>query len=248
MKYCAVIPAAGKASRLQYSLPKLLLPLSRTETIWSRLRQRLSKAGIDHIHVVVSPQNQSTITQALQADIQDGLVSLSIQTKPIGMGDAIFCGYSVWSQAEAVLIIWGDQACVSEKTMRHALSLHEKTAKTVVLPLCETNKPYVEYIFSQQGQLIQIKQSREGDQCNPRGLADVGTFVLSVEKLHEAWKIYLQKQPRGNTTQEINFLPFIVMLAQLGWQIRPYIVDDPLETQGINTRQEWELIREHFAK
>ena len=110
MKICAVIPAAGRGTRLGSDLPKILTPLTARDTIWSILHAKLAPL-VDHIHLVLSPDGAKQFP-ALPAN-----VSISIQPEPIGMGDAIFRGFDIWSQYDAVLIVWGDQVFVSSDTL-----------------------------------------------------------------------------------------------------------------------------------
>ena len=237
MKICAVIPAAGLGKRLNASVPKLLLPLTATKTVWSVLRLKLVDR-VDHIHVVVSPQGEDLIRRALADDVSCGLVSISVQSLPIGMGDAIFQGYAVWSQAEQIMVVWGDQAFVSKKTFKRSLAAHGGGAHTIALPLTFVADPYVEYLFDVDLGLIAVKQVREGDSCSAKGLADVGTFVMSVRDLLPAWHAYLKRASRGVKTKEINFLPFLPFLAVNGWHIEPVHVANPIEARGINTPED----------
>src|SRR4029077_5900171 len=50
MNTCAVIPAAGRGTRLGIDLPKLLVPVTEADTIWSVLKDKI-KRYVDHIHV-----------------------------------------------------------------------------------------------------------------------------------------------------------------------------------------------------
>jgi bifunctional UDP-N-acetylglucosamine pyrophosphorylase/glucosamine-1-phosphate N-acetyltransferase len=234
MKVCAVIPAAGMGSRLGINIPKLLLPVSDNETVWTHLRKKLLTV-VDHIHIIASTQGAELISAAVAADAAAGQVSVGIQPKPIGMGDAIFRGFPVWKQAQSILVIWGDQIFVSQQTLAHTLAVHSAAENTLTLPLTQVSSPYVEYIFDKNKSLLKVKQSREGDNCDPQGLADVGTFVLSVNGLMPAWQTFLTITAHGSQTGEINFLPFLPFLSANGWQVNTLMVADNLEARGINT-------------
>jgi len=236
VKVYAVVPAAGLGSRLSSAIPKILTPINKTQTIWSLLRQKLLTV-VDHINIIVSPVGEPLVREALSDDIKKNLVSLSIQKKPIGMGDAVFCGHSVWSEANVIVVVWGDQVFVSENTLKSAVSSHSGAPKTVALPLTTFSNPYVEYIF-QDNKLISVKESREGDQLAPVGLSDVGTFVLSVDGLSEEWENFRKHSKKGTCTGEINFLPFLPWLSMQNWQIKSLSVMDTLESRGINTRED----------
>jgi bifunctional UDP-N-acetylglucosamine pyrophosphorylase / glucosamine-1-phosphate N-acetyltransferase len=230
MKICALIPAAGRGTRLGTDTPKLLTPLTAQETIWSILYAKLSPL-VDHIHLVLSPQG-AVAFPSLPAN-----VSTSIQPTATGMGDAIFCGYGVWSRYDAVLIVWGDQVFISADTLRRAIAALPAPERHAILPVTRMAVPYVEYVFDGP-RLTGVLQSREGDATTPNGFSDVGTFLLGTQGLKPAWNDYLAAAARGGSTGEINFLPFLPFLSARGWAVTPLTVADATEARGINTQDD----------
>ena len=231
MRVCALIPAAGRGSRLGTDAPKILAPLTEQDTIWSILHAKLAPL-VDHLHLVLSPDGDAAFPP-LPAH-----VSRSIQPVPLGMGDAIFGASMVWKEFDAVLIVWGDQVFVSQETLRRALkTLPPAPEHHAVLPVTRQPQPYVEYVF-EGTKLTQVLQSREGDQTAPGGFSDVGTFLLGTAGLIEAWQVYASSASRGSTTGEINFLPFLPFLSAQGWTMTPLEVADATEARGINTRED----------
>lgn len=235
MKICAVIPAAGRGTRLGTDLPKILTPLNENETIWSILHKKLAPV-VDHIHLVLSPEGDAAFPG------HDADISRSIQPSPTGMGDAIFRGHPVWSQYDAILVVWGDQVFVSAGTLTRALAALKNSGRQAVLPVTRMAAPYVEYVFDGD-RLTQVLQTREGDVTTPNGFSDVGTFLLGTEGLQTDWLDYLATAPRGSQTGEINFLPFLPFLGRQGWRIQPLEVADSTEARGINTPDDLEFFR-----
>jgi bifunctional UDP-N-acetylglucosamine pyrophosphorylase/glucosamine-1-phosphate N-acetyltransferase len=240
MRICAVIPAAGRGTRLGSDLPKILTSLTACDTIWSILYARLAPL-VDHIHLVLSPDGARQFP-ALPAN-----VSIGIQPAPIGMGDAIFRGFDAWSGHDAVLIVWGDQVFVSENTLRRTIAALQNPQKHAVLPVTRMATPYVEYVFDGP-HLSGVLQSREGDATRPNGFSDVGTFLLGTEGLKPAWQDYLKTAPRGSGTGEINFLPFLPFLARNGWTVTPLEVADATEARGINTKDDLAFFQSLYNK
>lgn len=230
MRICAVIPAAGRGTRLGSDQPKLLTPLTTAQTIWSILHAKLSPL-VDHIHLVLSPDGAAAFP-----DLPTN-ASHSIQPSPIGMGDAIFRGRATWSEYDAILIVWGDQVFVSADTLARTIAALGDAPSSGVLPVTAMAEPYVEYVWK-DGCLATVRQSREGDACTPNGFSDVGTFLLTTDGLDAAWREYLAQAPSGSRTGEINFLPFLPFLAANGWAIEPLAVADVTEARGINTRDD----------
>ena len=240
MRVCALIPAAGRGSRLGTDTPKILAPLNEQDTIWSILHAKLAPL-VDHIHLVLSPDGAKAFPP-LPAH-----VSVGIQPEPLGMGDAIFGAGAVWSSFDAVLIVWGDQVFVSTGTLRRALDTLSSPARHAVLPVTRMEQPYVEYRFDET-KLVKVLQSREGDQTRAGGFSDVGTFLLGTAGLTEIWQRYLAIAPRGSATGEINFLPFLPFLSAQGWTMTPLEVADPVEARGINTKEDLAFFQSLYRK
>jgi bifunctional UDP-N-acetylglucosamine pyrophosphorylase/glucosamine-1-phosphate N-acetyltransferase len=240
MSICAVIPAAGRGTRLGGDGPKILTPLTARDTIWSVLYGKLSPL-VDHVHLVLSPDGAAAFP-ALPAN-----VSSSIQSEPIGMGDAIFRGTDVWSKYDAVLVVWGDQVFVSEDTLKRSIAALGAPPRHVVFPVTRMAQPYVEYVFD-SGRLTKVLQTREGDTTTPNGFSDVGTFLLGTDGLKPAWEDYLAQAPRGADTGEINFLPFLPFLLSGGWTITRVDVADETEARGINTKEDLAFFQRLYSE
>ncbi len=230
MSICAVIPAAGRGTRLGGAGLKILTPLTAQDTVWSILYAKLSPL-VDHIHLVLSSDGAAAFP-ALPAN-----VSIGIQPEPAGMGDAIFRGHAVWLKYDAVLVVWGDQVFVSEDTLKRTIAALGTPGRHAILPVTRMAQPYVEYVF-EGARLTKVLQTREGDVTTPNGFSDVGTFLLGTDGLKAAWEDYLAGAPRGAGTGEINFLPFLPFLSSKGWAITPVEVADETEARGINTKED----------
>jgi bifunctional UDP-N-acetylglucosamine pyrophosphorylase / glucosamine-1-phosphate N-acetyltransferase len=240
MSVCALIPAAGRGSRLGTENPKILAPLTEQDTIWSVLHAKLEPL-VDHIHLVLSPDGAGAFPPLPPN------VSHSIQPEPLGMGDAIFGARAAWTRFDAVLIVWGDQVFVSTGTLRRTLEALSSPARHAVLPVTRMEQPYVEYCFDGT-KLVKVLQSREGDHTTPYGFSDVGTFLLGTVALTESWERYLAQAPRGSATGEINFLPFLPFLSAQGWTMTPLEVADPTEARGINTPEDLAFFQKLYKK
>jgi len=238
MRICAVIPAAGRGSRLGLDRPKILAPLNARDTIWSVLYARLAPL-VDHIHLVLSPKGAREFPETPPQ------VTQSIQANPTGMGDAIFGARAHWESFDAILIVLGDQVFVSEDTLRRALAALATPPRAAVLPVTRMAAPYVDYVFD-GATLTKVLQSREGDVTRPDGFSDVGTFLLGTQGLAAAWDTYRTQAPRGSQTGEINFLPFLPFLSANGWTITPLEVADPIEARGINTPEDLSFFQERY--
>ena len=239
LKTWAIIPAAGRGTRLGLDRPKILAPFDENETIWSILAAKL-KPYADRIQVVLSPEGRNWF-QNIDADI-------AIQDQPLGMGDAVFRGAATWN-ADRILVVWGDQVNLSRETFERTLRLHAEIPQpTLVIPRVWNQAPYVQYTFNAQGQLTAVRQTREGDVTDPAGWSDVGLFCLTTAGLEPLWREYLATAACGSTTGEINFLPFLPWLASSGWTTATFDVTDPGEARGVNTPADLEFARARWLR
>jgi bifunctional N-acetylglucosamine-1-phosphate-uridyltransferase/glucosamine-1-phosphate-acetyltransferase GlmU-like protein len=245
---CAVIPAAGRGTRLGVAVPKVMLEIADGVTVWQLLSERL-RPSVEHIHVVVSPAGERPFRRLAAAGIRQRAVSVSVQVEPTGMGDAIFGAARHWEGYEAILVVWGDQVNLSAATVRRVLHDHRRATRPgLTLPLVPMADPYVEYELV-AGELRRVRQSREGDECRPGGLSDIGAFCLSTTGLLPAWRRYLAGAARGAGTGEVNFLPFLPFLSRVeGWPVRLVPVTDPVEARGINTSDDLAFARRVFRR
>jgi CTP:molybdopterin cytidylyltransferase MocA len=247
-RVCAVIPAAGRGTRLGAGVPKIMLEIADGITVWHLLYRRL-RPSVAHLHVVVAPESERPFTRLAASEIRSGEVSVSVQDEPRGMGDAIFGAVGHWDSHDAVLVVWGDQVGLAPKTVRRVVHAHRRAAAggrpALTLPLVPTPDPYVEYELAPGGTgLRRVRQSREGDRCRPGGLSDVGVFCLGTSGLVGAWARFLADATPGAATGEINFLPFLPYLSQLdGWPVTVVPVADPAEARGINTPDDLQAAR-----
>jgi bifunctional UDP-N-acetylglucosamine pyrophosphorylase/glucosamine-1-phosphate N-acetyltransferase len=241
---CAVIPAAGRGSRLGLEFPKILAPICDNTTIIDVMLNKLLR-HVDAVNIIVSPTGFKYVTDHLiSRNYPIDRISLSIQDSPSGMGDAIFCGYDTWAKYEKIFVIWGDQVFLSDDTITKGIknSLHSD----LLVPLAMVNSPYVQYILD-DGVIKDILQSREGDKTALHGLSDIGAFILQVKGLKEEWEKYLFSASLGNITGELNFLPFIKQLSTLSsWRFSTFFVDDAREARGVNTPEDLLFFQNHF--
>jgi hypothetical protein len=81
------------------------------------------------------------------------------------------------------------------------------------------------------------------------GLADIGLFVIDTFNLEFFWNDYLETSlVLGETTKEINFLPFLVYLARKGLAMNFPKIQDSDEALGLNTNEDLTKVRDYLLK
>src|SRR5437588_2487639 len=120
-RWTAIIPAAGRGSRLGSDQPKILYPILG-KPILEWLLDALVPVCRSFV-LVLSPEGRSAIEPAARHRLGVEL-DVVIQERPTGMADAVRLAAAV-TRTEFALTIWGDQVTVSPKTIAVCAALHE---------------------------------------------------------------------------------------------------------------------------
>jgi len=235
MKIITIIPAAGRGTRVNLSIPKILIRIGKKKII-DILINKIKKVSQDFIFVV-NPEHAEKIKKYLDKNYKDKIhYRFVIQKKPLGMANAVDLSVKYIKYYQKILIIWGDHIGVSKNTINKICNIKYKNS-TCILPLVKKKNPYVEYFFS-KNKLLKINETREGDICSNIGFSDTGTFLFQSSSFKKIFDKFKKKQILGKITKEQNFLPFILFLSRNKWNIKKKIIINNIETEGINTKED----------
>lgn len=246
-QWTALIPAAGKGSRLGFSRPKILYPLAG-KTILEWLTQGLSPF-CENFVLVLSPDGKKEVLSDLEAMAPQRSFTHAIQPAPLGMGDAVFHGLDK-VQTPYVLVIWGDQVAIKEKTLEHCLYAHSARRNALLtLPTFMRKAPYIHFERRSDQSLSGVLQKREGDQMPAVGESDSGLFLFQTKALKEILSAQLKGTAlKGAATQETNFLPLFPFFEKEDDSVLSLQIIDEEETIGVNTPEEAVLLSRVLAK
>lgn len=233
----AVVPAAGKGSRLGHSGPKLLYPIGG-EPILHHLERQLSQVA-ESIVLVVSPEGLEPIREAAESLATP--TELAVQPQPVGMADAVLSAREVPTAADAelLLIVWGDQVVLRADTLRRLVVMLEDAEADLAFPTRTLANPYIHFERDREGRLCRVRQAREDDDMPAIGESDCGVFLVRREDFFARLADYVATpSERGQVTGEVNFLPFLVSERAGFERICALRGVDPKETLGVNTPEE----------
>jgi HAD superfamily hydrolase (TIGR01509 family) len=230
--WSAVIPAAGRGSRLGFHRPKILYPVAGRPILDWLLD------GIEphcaSLVFVLSPDGAAEVAVELDRRIA-GRYQIAIQPSPTGMGDAVSIGLE-HVHSEHVAVVWGDQVALRPRSVAVTLALHQGpleadlTCPTVLRP-----QPYIHIERDDAGSIIGLRQAREGDTMPPEGESDTGFFCFRTDALR-GWLEQMRHDDAalGRDTGEFNLLPVIPLAARQGRVLTPRHMRVE-ETVGVNS-------------
>jgi bifunctional UDP-N-acetylglucosamine pyrophosphorylase / glucosamine-1-phosphate N-acetyltransferase len=235
-QWTALIPAAGRGSRLGFEQPKILFPIAgRTILEWL---VDLLRPLCGRFVFVVSPGGKEAVSRLLP----DGS-RIAVQIEPRGMADAIACGLPAVETANT-MIVWGDQVALERASLDLAMRVHQGPAQPdATCPTLWRDRPYIHFERNPEGRVARVLQAREGDVMPERGESDCGVFLFRTDALRSGLQELLQSGAAiGKQTRELNFLPIFPMLDRL--------ITMPIMTEaqsvGVNSPADAEYLERHL--
>jgi bifunctional UDP-N-acetylglucosamine pyrophosphorylase/glucosamine-1-phosphate N-acetyltransferase len=222
----AVVMAAGLGTRMRSATPKHLHPL-----LGRRLVDWVVEAArplADPIVVVSSPESR---------DAFDGL-SVAVQEQPLGTGDAVRTARrTLRSWAGDVLVLSGDTPLLTEQLLRELAETHrrEGAAATVLSFSPPDVRAYGRIVRDGRGRLQAIVEAAD---ASPEQLAvrEVNSSIY-VFRSGTLWPA-LDSLNAHNAQGELYLTDAIRHLVDAGERISVYEAPDPVQAEGVNTREE----------
>jgi HAD superfamily hydrolase (TIGR01509 family) len=229
--WTAVVPAAGRGSRLGYHLPKILFPVAG-RPILDWLLDFLGP-NCSRFVFVVSPDGSTNITAELDRRIP-GAFDVVIQEHPTGMGDAVALALPL-VRTPHTAVVWGDQAALRPESVQLCMRLHQGPLNAdATFPTVLRNDPYIHFERDAQGRIEGLKQKREGDAMPEQGESDTGFFCFRTSALSRNLAcLRSDAESSGAVTGEFNFLPVLPLMSRRGTVLTPRIMSLE-ETIGVN--------------
>jgi bifunctional UDP-N-acetylglucosamine pyrophosphorylase / glucosamine-1-phosphate N-acetyltransferase len=243
-EWTAVIPAAGRASRLEFDQPKILYPVAgRTILEWLL---GFTAPSCSRIVIVLSPDGKEAVEPELERLIP-GRFDTVIQEVPRGMGDAVQVALPA-VHTPRVALVWGDQVALRPASVEACLRLHAGPLEpALTCPTVWRERPYIHFERDEAGTIAGLRQAREGDVMPDRGESDTGFFCFQTEDLRELLASCLaDASDRGRATGELNLLPLIPRAARRGLTVLTPHLMTLEETVGINSAADAQLVESYL--
>lgn len=232
-----LILAAGQGTRMVSDLPKVLHAVGGKPMVHHVMDAALAMQTANlppKIVVVISPTLDVKLVQSGRP------VSVAIQQKPLGTGDAVKTGLEVFAEIpQTVLIICGDTPLLEPDLLSAALAQHQQRAQpaiTVVGMRPKNINRYGRIVADDSGKINRIVEYRDASDAERAiSLCNSGIIIADGTSLKRLVSNIVPQNEAGEY-----YLTDIVALAR-DENIDSWVVELPAETlpenlQGINTR------------
>lgn len=240
----AIVPAAGKGTRLGHDAPKILFPVhGRPILAW--LLDLLVPVTAKII-IVASPSGRAPIEEALArlAAPSTIAIAIAVQPEPRGMADAVLAANGAMDLAHS-LVVWGDQIGLAARTVARIVRLHAaREEATLTLATLLRSSPYIHVERDVDGRIVRVNEARKAPITVPVGENDCGLFAFQTRALFE---ILEAARPTEASAPEFDLLPLFPRFERGPSTVATMRLGDASETLGINTRADSEKMAEILA-
>ena len=228
-KFCVVILAAGKGTRMKSSLQKVLHNLFGKSMI-SHIVEVVRQMKPEKVLVVVGHQKEQ-----VKRELAGNSVGFVTQAVPLGTGHAVRqTEKSLKGYSGDVLILCGDTPLLRAETLRKLLKYHQKkqSAGTILTAFLKDPFGYGRIKRNGTGEVDAIVE--EGDATpEERRIKEInsGVYLFSAPKLFQS----LSRVKPDNVKGEYYLTDVIHILRSRGEIISACPIDQPEEILGVNT-------------
>lgn len=231
-KLKAVILAAGKGTRMNSDLPKVL-----HECLGQSMVHHVIKAveGADALDVCVIVGYKAKEVKDAIYDI----VQFVEQEEQLGTGHAVKCAKDFIGTEGDTIVVCGDTPLITADTLKALVELHRKEANgaTVLSAILEDATGYGRIIRDADGNFVKIVEHKDGTE-EELAVNEVnsGMYVFNSEALSAS----LELLSNDNAAGEYYLTDTIALIKRIGLKVSamPLTGDAVDEIRGVNTPEQ----------
>ena len=232
----AIVLAAGKGTRMNSELPKVLFPvLGRPMIHW--VIDALESAGINRMIVVVGYRND-----LVRSVLASRGVEFALQSEQLGTGHAVqMCKPLLATGTSPVLVVAGDSPMIQSSSVTELIQEFEKEDLSCLLGTLLKDNPQGlgRIVRDSEGRFLRIVEHKD---ANPEELqlreVNMSTYLFNRTSL--LWS--LEKLKNNNSQSEYYLTDSPELLLQNGMNVDARPVLKACESLSINTVAELEMV------
>lgn len=239
----AIVMAAGKGTRMESDLPKVLVPACGRPMI-EYVLDTLDSAGVEKVVVVVG-YRADLVREALKHRTN---VSFADQTEQLGTGHAVMmCRKEIDAHEGAVLVVTGDSPMIQVDSVNALMELYANEKPACILGSLHSNNPHGlgRIVRNDQGDFTGIVEEKDATP-DQRRITEVNmsTYVFDSVELRTT----LDKLTNENQQKEYYITDCPGILREEGKDVRALPVLKPCESLSVNNMAHLAVVEEEMRK
>ena len=233
-KFCALILAAGKGTRMKSDLAKVLHILEGRPLLYYSL-EAARKAHAEKIVLIVGHQ-----ADKVQEAFPDPDLVFAIQDPQLGTGHAVMQARDALKDYRGLtVILCGDVPLLKPETILSLISHHLHAQATLTVLTTEPPGPhaYGRIVKNSKGEVFKIVEHRDATDAE-KEILEINTGIYCVDT---PFLFAALAQVKNDNQQKEYYLTDIVEIAcREGRKVQAFLTADYVEVMGINTLDELE--------
>lgn len=236
----AVILAAGKGTRMESDLPKVIHTIDKKPMV-EYVIQSVKEAGIQNICLIVgykAEQVKAAVTSK---------VTYVYQEEQLGTGHAVKCAKDFIGDQGEVLVLCGDTPLITGKTLKSAMDFHKESSNqmTVISAIIDDPTGYGRIIRDQNGNFVKNVEHKDATEEERKSHeVNSGMYIFHASDLQNA----LTKINNNNAQGEYYLPDALEIIKKEGGKVDAYILEDSDEMAGVNTKAQLKSAADIMAK
>ena len=239
----AVVLAAGKGTRMQSDLPKVLCQANGRPLI-EYVLDSLREAGVQKIVVVVGYQADQVKTSL--AGYEN--LEFALQEEQLGTGHAVMmCKNQISDHEGACVVVAGDSPMLQSSSIRSLLSDYDQTNPACILGTLIHDNPtgLGRIVRDSENSFVGIVEEKDATESQ-RAIKEVNmsTYVFDCQSMLAA----LDDLTDDNQQQEYYITDIPGILLGRSRDVRALPVLKPIEALSVNTVEQLKLVEEAMQR
>ena len=236
----AVILAAGKGTRMESDLPKVIHTIDEKPMV-EYVIDAVKEAGVQEICLIVGYKSEE-VKNAVTSK-----VSYAFQEEQLGTGHAVKCAADFIGETGDVLVLCGDTPLIKGKTLKEAIGYHKEAQDkmTVISAIVDDPTGYGRIIRDENNEFLKNVEHKDATEEERKSKeVNSGMYIFSAKDLKNA----LEKINNDNVQGEYYLPDTLEIIKKEGGKVGAYILEDSDEMAGVNTKAQLQAAADIMAK
>lgn len=227
----AVILAAGKGTRMQTDLPKVVHTIEG-KCLVDYAIEAAQGAGAEDITLVVGYKYE-----VVRETIAHKEVRFVLQEQQLGTGHAVKCAKEFLGEEGQTLILFGDTPLITAETLKRLQAYHIKQGNTVTVlsAMIEDPTGYGRIIRDVEHKFLKSVEHKDANEAELKSHEiNSGMYIFDTRELKEA----LEKLQPNNAQGEYYLPDTLTIIKEKGLKVDAFALDDPEDITGVNDQEQ----------